>query len=166
MKIGNAMSVSVILFLTHFSSLSVWGKDMSVKVKNINTDDDTSLIIRKGSRPELDLRPDFEMISESEEIVGEAKLSLLDSKSSWDTACDKWKQEIRELNRAHQIFALKCGSPSIQREANGTRIYQSIGTYKMRVRTKASLDGHEQAPDKTELSPPELAKPSPDETSE
>lgn len=79
---------------------------------------------------------DFETITENNKIQGNPALSLTESRANWETACERWKKEIRELNKGHQILMTECGTPEEIQLKHSTRAFQSTGTLKLRVKTK------------------------------
>jgi hypothetical protein len=81
---------------------------------------------------------DFETIAETNIIQGPPSLSLTESRANWESACEKWKNEIRDLNREHQILFLDCGLPEEIKKEHQTRLFQSKGTVKLRVKTGAT----------------------------
>jgi hypothetical protein len=128
---------SVFFSMISIFSICAWAENASVKVKDIPVDDDTTVIIRKGApAAEKTETPDFETVTESEEISGEPELNVDKARESWVTACNQWKKDTREFHKGHQILALKCGSPSEVKQNHGRRIFQSLGSYKLRMRTK------------------------------
>jgi hypothetical protein len=132
----NKNRIKLLSFFFCMTSCFAWGGEMKVKLKGLSTDQDTSILIQKGIPAETTESPHFEIISESDEIIGEPRLSLADSKASWEAACEKWEQKIREMHKSHQLIALKCGLSSVSRDANGSRTHQSTGSYKVRMRTR------------------------------
>lgn len=55
---------------------------------------------------------DFEIIDGSATVVGKPDNSQTQARENWGLACDKWKSEIKELNKKDQLMALSCESPS------------------------------------------------------
>lgn len=120
-------------------------EESSTKVSDVDTSEGTESKIRKGVTDQKTVLPDFELITESDEIVGDAMLNRVESKGSWDAACEKWKKEIKTLNQKNEILGLKCGVPEEVKEGNGLRSFRSTGTYKLRVRTKESIQDSDQS---------------------
>jgi hypothetical protein len=107
--------------------------DPKVKIGDVGTDGDTSIVIKKGADAGTQ---DFEVVSGNEDVVGEPKPSNRESYASWKAACAEWKKEMRELNKENSLLALNCNAASKEKDENGQTTYKSTGSYKMRVRVK------------------------------
>ena len=118
------------------SSLSAFAESPKIKIGDIQTNEDTSVIIKKGSSSSLG--PEFEIVSGTGEILGDPTLGAKDAYSNWKSACDDWKKETRELNKENQVLALSCNAPDRSQE-NGQHMYRSTGTYKLKVRIRDTI---------------------------
>lgn len=124
------------LLLSNIPLLKADQANIKVKVQDIDASEDTHFIIKKVSLSEKNERPDFEMITESEEIVGNPSLQLQEAKENWEEACENWKRSVRKQNKKHDIPILKCGTPKEIKEAHGQRSFHSEGTFSVRMHTK------------------------------
>ena len=107
------------------------------------TSSEDSVVIQQGKNPTA-LLPQFEIVKESYEIIGDLTSGLKDSFSSWKKACDEWRKEVysREKDQRDdiKILSVGCNTPKLEKDpdAAGMRLYKSIGTYQMRVRIRDS----------------------------
>ena len=120
-----------------FLSFQVQAGDGSVKISNISTQEDTSVIIKKGAAT---CGPDYEVISGVDEVAGDPSMGVKESYSSWKAACEAWKKEVRELNKTNQVLSLNCSLPVQIRLSSGMNFYHSSATYKLRVQIRKGTD--------------------------
>jgi len=140
LRLPAVMVVSVLTGLS-FTSLLARADGPAVSVTGVPTDQDTTIMVRKGARP-LD-PPDYRIDSGSEEITGDPVAGQDGSYESWKKACADWKKDLREMN-GKALIALSCGSPRASRDKSMLVTQTSTGTYKLKVRVRDT--GGEAAP--------------------
>lgn len=114
-------------------SVAAIAENASVKVKDIPTNQDTSIVIKKGAVPDQCVQ--YEIVTGNEEVFGTAEYDRGKAYSSWQTACKEWRQSMREMNKDNQIISLNCNKPQAQKEEERFT-FQSNGNYKMKVKIK------------------------------
>jgi hypothetical protein len=102
-----------------------------VKLKGVNTNEDTAIIIKKGAQVGDCVQ--YEIIDGHEEIAGDSNFAKETALNSWKTACKEWKASMREMNKDNQMIALNCNTP-IADKANDQVAYKSTGSYKVKVK--------------------------------
>jgi len=98
-------------------------------------EENDAVIIQRGKIPIVDVAKDFEVVSGSEEVIGDPEPGRKAGYASWKAACAEWKKELKELNKTNQVLTLNCNSPEFVQE-NGNYTYKSQGSYKLRVRVR------------------------------
>jgi hypothetical protein len=127
---------SLFVVVACLAAAPAWAGKASIKVKDVDTDDqDTSITIHKGPGypTPSPLPPEWEVITDEEEIEGDPGAGSQQSLANWKTACAEWKKEFKELNKENKILVLNCGKATTRLEANGQRVHNSMGKYKMKV---------------------------------
>jgi hypothetical protein len=120
--------------LSQLLAVSVGAEEnASIKIKDVSTSEDTSVIIKKGALPLPSDTPVFEIVSGTDEVSGDLEAGVKESWASWKTACENWKKEFKENNKENQIITLNCNSPSSQPQKNGMQVHVSTATYKIKV---------------------------------
>jgi hypothetical protein len=98
--------------------------------------DHTTVIVNHGAAIP-DEQKDFEIVSGTDDVLGDPVSGRKDAYASWKSACSDWKKEMKEMNRANQLISLSCGAPGFSRD-NGFYTFKSQGTYRMRVRIRGT----------------------------
>jgi len=120
-------------FISLFCAICVQAEEASVKVKEIPTNQDTTVLVKKVT---VSCTPEFEIVSGSAEIAGEAAAGVQESYQKWKTACSEWKTETKDLNKGNQILELNCNAPTTTKQVNDLQSHRSTGTYKLKVQIK------------------------------
>lgn len=123
----------IICVIPFFLSVSSYSQDKTLRISDIPTHEDTSVIIKKGV---TSFGPDFEIVSGVDEVAGDPLAGSKESHASWKLACENWKKETRELNKSNQVLSLNCNLPIPTRIEGGLNIYHSSASYKLRVRIR------------------------------
>lgn len=119
--------------------LSALAADSIVTGVTTDSKDHTQGAILIQKNPSLIQPNDFEIVSGSDEIMGDPSAGTKDALASWKTACADWKKDLKETNKDNSIVAVSCGSPKQEAQkdiAVGTYVYKSTGTYKIKVRVR------------------------------
>lgn len=103
----------------------------SMNVKDISTDDDTTIEIRKGKKTDAQ----YEIVSGSEDISGDPAPLLKEARENWKKACADWKKETKEMNSDNKVITLNCGKMDCSTVAMESSC-KSTGTHKIRVQVK------------------------------
>jgi invasion protein IalB len=134
-RIQKASLVATLLF---FSTL-LSADEKGLKISDIPAQEGTSVVIKKG---EGICGPDYEVISGSDEVVGDPSSGEKESYASWKVACEAWKKEVKEVNRDNQLLSLNCAMPVAVRLNNGTTIYHSSATFKVKTKIRNGTSTH------------------------
>ncbi len=127
-------AMTTLLLLALLAAPAIAAEGSKIRVSDVPTDQDTSIVIRKGA--EGDLR-DFEVVSGTEDVTGEPTPTHRESYASWKQACDAWKKEMREMNKENSLIALNCNVALASKDPAGLSTHHSTGSYKLRVRIRA-----------------------------
>lgn len=103
----------------------------SIGVKDIPAGEDTTIEIKKGKGADKE----FEIISNEDEIEGEAAPLLKDARANWKKACTEWKTETKGLNKENQVLSISCGKMECATVSMESTCH-STGKYTMKVRVK------------------------------
>lgn len=122
---------ALFLFLTS----ACFAEKAQIKVNEINTDQDTSIVIKKGSDPTLKTCIEYQILDGKDEVNGSAEFDKSKALASWSTACKEWKASTKEMNKDNKILVLNCNRPVVEKEGDSYS-YHSQGTYKFRVKIK------------------------------
>ncbi len=75
----------------------------------------------------------FEVLDGTAQVGGEPGNDSNLARAKWQTACDAWKAETKDLNKSNQVVALACGSADCTYQENGNYICKSTATYKIKT---------------------------------
>ncbi|MEO7165250.1 MAG: hypothetical protein ABI041_20190 [Bdellovibrionia bacterium] len=114
-------------------SMSAIAQESSVRISDIPTQEDTSVIIKKGASS---CGPDFEVVSGLDEVAGDPSSGSKESYGSWKSACEAWKKDTRQMNKENQVLSLNCNFPTLIRLNSGLNIYHSSASYKLKIRIR------------------------------
>ncbi len=129
------LSMSFLMGIWMTSSANVSAAEQpKVGVKDIPADSDTSVIVQKGKNAGF---PNYEVVNGSEEIAGDPNFHEREAYTSWKTACDDFKKELKEMNK-ERLMSVSCGRAKLIRgaESNTSYSYVSSATYKLLVRIR------------------------------
>lgn len=142
----NSIPTIVVLMTSALLSGTALADKPKVKVSDIDGSQDTTISIRKGALPsEEKIR--YEIISGTDELIGDPAAGKSNAYKAWKTACTEWKKDFREDNRENRILSISCGAAKISPgESLGEYVYKSMTSYRMRVRMEEPLN----APNKKE----------------
>lgn len=104
-----------------------------LKIKDIPADQDTSIVIKKGAA--ADQCTEYEVLDGTEEVFGMPDYDRSKALSSWKTACNEWKQSMREMNKENQLLTLNCSSPKATKE-DDRFTFLSTGSYRVKVKIR------------------------------
>lgn len=108
----------------------------TVKVSDVPTDQDTSIVIKKGA-PTADSCVEYQILTGNEEINGDAEYDRGKAYANWKIACAEWKKSMKELNKDNQFLTLSCGTTKGLKE-DERHVFQSSGSYKLKTKIKDS----------------------------
>jgi len=121
-----------------FTTLNSHAQSPSINLKDVSTEQDTSIVIKKGTQPIAE--PEYEIVSGGDDVAGDPEAGAKESYANWKVACENWKKEIKELNRDNQILFLSCGLPKPLNQKNGTQINVSEGKFKIKTRVRRAKE--------------------------
>lgn len=121
-----ALLVSLALF-----SLTIQSQAQSVGIKDVPAGEDTTIEIKKGKNTDKE----FEIVTNEDEIEGEAAPLLKDARANWKKACADWKAELKDLNKENQILSMSCGKMECSTVSMESTC-RSKTKYKAKVRVK------------------------------
>lgn len=112
-------------------------------LSDVPTNQDTSILIKKGPIEQGNLLapPDFEVVEGKDEVSGEPTNDRKSAYASWKEQCNEWRKSMREMNKDNQLITLNCGTPTLKKEEY-ILTFNSMGTYKMRVRIRDAKKVH------------------------
>ena len=105
----------------------------AVKVNDIDTNQDTSIVIKKG-----DVQSnctEYTIVEGQEEVFGSPDYDKGKARQSWKAACKEWKDGIKELNRENSVLAMSCGRPTESKEGDQW-IFKGPATYKIKTKVR------------------------------
>ena len=111
----------------------VLAKNSGMKLKDVPTDSDTSIIIKKGAT--ADQCVEYQVLDGVEEISGDPEYDKGEAMGSWKTACKEWKASMKEMNKGNQILTLHCNTPKTNKEDDRHTVVSS-GTYKIKTKIR------------------------------
>ncbi|WP_415064388.1 hypothetical protein [Bdellovibrio sp.] len=109
----------------------LWAAAQSVGVKDIPAGEDTTIEIKKGKNSDKE----YEIVTNEDEIEGEAAPLLKEARANWKKACANWKTEIKDLNKDNQVLSVSCGKMECSTVAMESTCH-SKSKYKVKVRVK------------------------------
>lgn len=112
--------------------LPFFSQAQSVGVKDIPAGEDTTIEIKKGSKA---TDKEFEIVTDEDDIEGDAAALLKEARANWKIACADWKKETKELNKESQVLSLSCGTMTCSTVAMESTC-RSKAKYKLKVRVK------------------------------
>ncbi len=122
----------LLLFLTALFVIPPSARAEKVKVSDIETKEDTSIVIKKG---DPGMCVEYSIVDGHEDVFGSPDFDRAKAYGGWKTACNEWKQSMRELNKENSILSLSCAAPTGGKESDQW-VFKGIGTYKIRVKTR------------------------------
>lgn len=104
-----------------------------VKVGDIDNQEDTSIIVKKG-----DVQgncTEYAIVDGKEEIFGAPDYDRSKAYAGWKTACNEFKAHMKELNKENVLLTLHCAQPQGTKEGDQW-VFKSAGTYKIKTKVK------------------------------
>jgi hypothetical protein len=117
----------VVLFLTCIARA-----DQTAVLDTSSAQEGGTTTIEHGRPPQW---TEYQVLDGRDEIFGTPEYDRRKAYDSWKTACNDWKQSMKEMNGERELLTLNCSSPSLSREG-GLITYKSSGVYKMKIRTR------------------------------
>lgn len=117
------------ILLISFISTFAHAQDIGVKVNSINSDQDTTISIKKGDSA---IKKKYTISEGQEELSGDKDVLKKTAEKNWRKACDLWKSELKENNKESRIISINCGTMTCFKEGVESSC-QSTATYKIRV---------------------------------
>jgi hypothetical protein len=121
----------IVFILFSFLAFNAFAEN--IDIKDVKTDQDTTIQIKKGSGQ--DLTNQYEIVSGQEEISGDPAPLLQTARENWKKACADWKKETKELNKDNSIISLNCGTMQCSTAAMESSC-KSTGLHKIKVQVK------------------------------
>lgn len=120
----------LILLSIMIATSTLWAEEnVGVKVDQINTNQDTTISIKKG---ESVAKKKYVLTEGEEEISGEKDVIKKKAEKNWLTACNEWKKDFRNDNKDNKIVSLNCGKMICTKEGvESTCVSKAI--HKVRV---------------------------------
>lgn len=101
----------------------------SVKIQDMDTNQDTTISIKKGSSAAT---KKWALTEGEEEISGDKSALLKDAEKNWKEACADWKKEFKEMNKENKVVSMNCGKMVCSKEGVESTCV-SKATHKVRV---------------------------------
>lgn len=115
---------------TLFLSYWVHAQTVDVKDVNANSEQNTTIEIKKGSKTTTN---EWEVHDGVADIQGDPGIYTKEAKQNWKAACNEWKKEFRTDNKENKIIAMSCGTPNCEKGANDATC-TSKATYKIKTK--------------------------------
>lgn len=104
----------------------------NVDVKGVDAGEDTTIHIQKGAKP---VSAQYEIVQDTDDLAGEPAALLANARKNWDKACQKWKEELKELNKDNQVLSMNCGTSTCTTAAMESTC-TSKAKYKLKVKVQ------------------------------
>lgn len=102
------------LFVLSAVSLQVRAEEKtSVKIQDMDTNQDTTISIKKGATAAT---KKWTLTEGEEEITGDKAVLLKEAEKNWKAACNDWKKEFKEMNKENKIVSMNCGKMVCSKE--------------------------------------------------
>lgn len=113
--------------------LPLLAQAQTVGIKDIPADGEaeTTIEIKKGKNTQKK----FEVVTNEDDIEGDAAPMLKEARTNWKKACTEWKTEIKSLNKENQVISLNCGKMECS-TASMESTCQSKGKYTVKVQVQ------------------------------
>lgn len=85
----------------------------SVKIQDMDTNQDTTISIKKGSTTAT---KKWTLTEGEEEVSGDKAVLLKEAEKNWKAACKEWKTEFKEMNKENKIVSMNCGKMVCSKE--------------------------------------------------
>lgn len=118
---------------------------ITVPVTHADEVEEKAVLIQTTNKPEklgIGQRPrDFEIIEDTDEVVGDPVAGVQESRKSWKEACNEWKKELKEANPG-QVVTANCGTPKMDKnddvagKGSGIYTWKSTAKYRLKVRVR------------------------------
>jgi hypothetical protein len=114
-------------------------QNVGVKVEDINSEEGTTIEIKKGVKSSVGVTgsaitgPIYEITQGDEVIEGDGAPLLKEARSNWKKACTEWKKEFKDMNKDNKILTMNCGKQECATAAMET-VCSSKATYKLKVK--------------------------------
>lgn len=110
-----ALILSALFVLAAVSTQTVHAEEKtSVKIQDMDTSQDTTISIKKGSSTTATKK--WTLTEGEEEITGDKAPLLKEAEKNWKSACTEWKKEFKEMNKENKIVSMSCGKMSCSKE--------------------------------------------------
>ena len=124
------MKTRIFITTTALMMSFAYAQEVGVKVDKIDTAEDTTISIKKGSSEKNKKKW---IISEGEhEVVGDNEVVKKAAEKNWKAACADWKKEFREDNKENKIISIVCGKMNCEKEGVETTC-RSQAKYKIKT---------------------------------
>lgn len=116
-------------------TVNSWAQSVDVKGVDTNSDQSTTIEIRKGEKANAKVKCDplWEIVEGSAEIQGDPGPMAPDARKNWKLECDSWQKQFRADNKENKIITVSCGTPSCSGET-ANKVCASTATYKIKSR--------------------------------
>ena len=121
---------TILLSLLLTAGIAHAAPSMDVKMKDVDTNEDTTISIKKGSG--VQNKKVYTLSEGSEDITGDKDMLKKNAEMNWKKACDEYKKDFKEMNKENKIVSLSCGSMTCTKEGVESTC-SSKASYKVRV---------------------------------
>jgi hypothetical protein len=87
---------------------------VGVKIDDMNTSQDTTISIKKGSNATNTKK--WVLTEGEEDITGDKDVTMKKAENNWKTACKEWKAEFKEMNKENKVVSMSCGKMVCSKE--------------------------------------------------
>ncbi len=111
-----------------------YAEKAQVKVDDVSTDQETSITIKKGAQAAKEC-VEYHITEGKDEINGAPDFDRKKAYADWKVECDKWKANMKEMNKDNQILQLSCNKARAGKDGE-MQMYSSEGSYKIKVKIR------------------------------
>jgi hypothetical protein len=89
-------------------SVASQSEDVGVNVDKIDTTQDTTISIKKGTSA-TEAKKKYSVVEGEHEVVGDKDVVAKAAEKKWKQECADWKKEFRLDNKDNKIISITCG---------------------------------------------------------
>lgn len=112
-------------------TLQLTAEEVGVDLKKVDTSQDTTISIKKGSAAS-ESKKKYTIVEDNHEVVGDKDVVAKSAEKNWKVACTEWKKEFREDNKDNKIISITCGRMVCAKEGVETTC-QSQAKFKIKT---------------------------------
>lgn len=120
------LTISYVLFAN--------AEDVGLNLNKVDTTQDTTISIKKGSH-NTEAKKKYSVVEGEHEVVGDKDVVTKSAEKNWKTECGEWKKEFRADNKDNKIISVTCGR-MVCEKAGVESTCRSQAKYKIKTLTE------------------------------